>query len=114
MNHLLAGALIPFAVAAVVYLARGCRASLRFLLLTPLAMFLGAVWAVIPDLPRIIGWHTMDRRLASTQPWIDIFVWHYTINSHETPSPWYSVGFVVMMAALLAVAWRELRRMEEH
>jgi len=113
MNHILAGSVIPFLVAAVFYLRRGGRASARLLFLTPLCMFLGAVWAVLPDVPRIVGWHSLDQRLASTNPWIDVFFWHYTINCHENASPWFSVAFVSMVACLFIAGWRELRLLEE-
>ena len=112
MNHIFFGSCIPFAVFLLVYLLRRCRASFRMLWASPLLMALGATWAVIPDLPRIVGWTAMDRRLASTQPWIDVFFFHYTINRHETVNPVFSVLFVLMLLVLLAAAWKELYRME--
>ena len=94
------------------YARRGCRASFRFLVLTPVCMVLGATWSVAPDLPRIVGLRGLDRMLASTNPWIDVFFFHYTINCHESSSPWFNVAFVVMVICLFAAAWRELRAME--
>ena len=113
MNHLFVGAMLPFFIAAALYVKRGFRASLRLLILTPVFMAFGSTWAVFPDLPRIAGWHRLAERLAGTDPRIDIFFWHYTLNLHETGSPWYAVGFVLMLGCLLLAAWRELYVLEE-
>jgi hypothetical protein len=112
VNHLFVGALIPFLVALGWYLRRGYRASVCLLVVAPVAMFLGATWAVLPDLPRTFGFGEFRHEIAMN-PAIDIFFWHYTINQHEHPSPWFSVGMVAMVAALLAAAWRELRLLEK-
>jgi len=111
MNHLLVGAGIPFIIAAVIYMLKRMRASVRMLVLAPASMFLGAVWAVLPDLPRTFGMAQFDKRI-SMNPAIDIFFWHYTINLHESASPIFNLGFVAMLAGLFLAAWRELRRME--
>jgi hypothetical protein len=111
MNHALLGASIPFLVALALYLRRGGRASLRLLILTPLAMTFMALWASAPDLPRALGFHDLYLRL-SFDPRINIFLWHYTIDQIETESSWYSAGIVLEAAALMAAAIRELRREE--
>lgn len=111
MNQLLLGASIPFAVAACVYVARRARASLPLLVATPCAMAALAVWAVAPDLPRLVGLHRLYLKLAA-DPRIDIFLWHYTIDAMEIDSPAYGVGLAALAAALLAAAWRELRLRE--
>ncbi|MCE9614019.1 MAG: hypothetical protein K8T26_07050 [Lentisphaerae bacterium] len=111
MNHLFVGAVFPFVIGLILYaLARG-RASLRLLIGTPLTMFLCATWAVLPDLPRTFGFATFDQRI-SMNPVIDIFFWHYTLNLHESYSPWFNIGFVIMLTALFWIAWRELRLSE--
>jgi hypothetical protein len=111
MNHLLVGAGIPFIVAAVIYMLNRSRASVKMLVLAPLSMFLGAAWAVLPDLPRTFGLAGFDKRI-SMNPAIDIFFWHYTINLNESASPLFNLGFVAMLAGLFLAAWRELRRIE--
>lgn len=111
MNQVLLGASIPFIAAMLIYLFRGRKAGLPFLLLTPLAMLLGIVWAEIPDLPRLVGNHQLYARWAQ-DPRMDLFFWHYTIDRIEVDSSWYAVGLLVMSAALLSVAWRELARRE--
>jgi hypothetical protein len=113
MNHILVGSALPFLIGSLLYLLNGRRASVRGLILTPLAMAVCSTWAVAPDLPRIVGWHSLDQRLASTNPWIDIFFWHHTINLHETTCTWYNVAFVGMLAGLFLAAWRELRIAEQ-
>jgi hypothetical protein len=111
MNQVLLGASIPFAIAMLVYGFRGKRAGLPFLLLTPLAMLLGALWAEIPDLPRLLHQRELYLRWAQ-DPRMDIFFWHYSIDRIEVDSSWYAVGLLIMAAGLLLVAWRELARRE--
>lgn len=107
MNQVLLGGLIPFALAALYYARRGGRATLRMLVAVPLLMAFGAVWAVVPDIPRLLGWHRLYERLAH-DPRTDLFLWHYTIDRCEIGSVWYTVGFVILATGLLAAAWREL------
>ncbi|MDA0578131.1 MAG: hypothetical protein O3B24_08530 [Verrucomicrobia bacterium] len=111
MNHLFVGAVFPFVISILIYAARRGRASINFLILTPLAMLVCATWAVLPDLPRTFGLAGFDQSI-SMNPIIDIFFWHYTLNLHESYSPWFNLGFVAMLATLFWAAWRELRRLE--
>ena len=116
MHQPLFGAAIPLLIAAVIYTCRRGRAPVRLLLATPVAMLAGAVWAVVPDLPRLVGAHALYRRLA-TDPRTDIFFWHYTIDRMEAAfldrwTPLFNSLFALMLLLLLAVAWRELKRAE--
>ena len=111
MNHMLLGALVPFLLAGLLYAVRGFRASLAGLVLTPLAMATGAVWAVIPDLPRLLRLHDLYLRL-SQDPRMNVFFWHYTIDQLEPDSSFYAAGIFVMAALLMGVALRELHREE--
>jgi len=113
MNHLFVGALIPFIVAAAVYVRRRFRASAAMLLVVPASMFLGATWAVLPDLPRTFGLAGFDHEIAMN-PVIDVFFWHYTINQHESASPWFNLGFVALLSGVFFAAWRELKLTEEN
>lgn len=108
MNHVLLGASIPFLVAAVIYALRGFRAGLPSLILTPLIMAAFGLWAVAPDLPRMLGLHDLYMRLY-LDPRMNIFLRHYAIDQVETDSPWYAVGIALLAAGLLAAALRELR-----
>lgn len=107
MNQFCLGASIPLFFALLFYLLRRGRASLGFLALTPLFMAAFAFWAIIPDIPRLTGHLDLYNRLAQ-DPRMDIFLWHYTIDTIESDSPWFVPLFVVMIATLLGVAWREL------
>jgi hypothetical protein len=111
MNQIDLGASIPFAVAVLVYLVRRGRAGLGMLILTPVAMAAGALWAIWPDVYRLIGDHETYMRLEN-DPRSDIFMWHYTIDKMESDSRWFLVAFLFMAACLLVAAWRELRRLE--
>lgn len=112
MNQIALGAAIPWAVAWIVYLCRRGRIGLPFLIVTPLAMAYGALWAVIPDLPRLFGNGALYRRMAQ-DPRCDIFFFHYTIDQHESDSSWWVLVFLIMAGSLLYAAWRELRRAEQ-
>lgn len=111
MNHALLGALFPFALALAWYLLRGARATFRMLILTPSAMAACGVWASIPDLPRLVGWHALYLRLAE-DPRINIFFWHYTLDQVEAGSSWYAGGVFLMGLALMLAALRELKKQE--
>jgi hypothetical protein len=107
MNHALLGAAFPFILAAALYVARGCRARMPMLVWTPLAMGFCALWAEVPDLPRLLGWHDLYLRW-SVDPRMNLFFWHYHIDQVETESSWYAVGIALMAAALMIAALRQL------
>ena len=107
MNQVVLGAAVPLLIAGIVYLSRRCRASLEFLLLTPLFMALGGIWAVVPDLPRVFGNHALYDRLAKN-PACDVFLFHYTIDQKEIDSPWWLLGLLAIGGSLLFAAIREL------
>lgn len=124
MNHALYGASLPFLVGVLWYLAQGRRASVRFLVLLPLAMGFMALWASAPDLPRVIGMQGLYMRLAQDAR-MDIFLWHHTLDGLEAKEVWYSflesdshwftAGVVVEGAAVMGIAIRELfKREREH
>lgn len=108
MNQLLLGASVPFIIAAVFYLLRRCRASVVMLVIVPITMVASAIWAVLPDLPRLLGYQQLYARLV-LDPACDIFWWHYTIDQHEVDSPWFAVGFIGLLVMMLVVILRELR-----
>lgn len=111
MNQVLLGAAIPFALAMLVYGIRRARIGAVFLVLTPFSMLLGAFWAVIPDLPRLLGRHDLYFRW-SNDPRMNLFFWHYSIDQIEPDSSWYAVGLLLMAASLLWIGWREIGRRE--
>jgi hypothetical protein len=111
MNQVMLGAALPLLVCAVIYFARGRRASLRLLVLGPVIAGLSGAWAVVPDMPRIFGdvtryynWHHAS--------WCNVFWGHCWIDRGEIDRPWYPLAFIAVCAAVLVVAWLELRRAE--
>jgi hypothetical protein len=112
MNQILLGAAFPFLLALLMYACRRARAPLWLLLWTPYLMALSALWAVAPDLPRLLGNYALYDRL-SLDPRMNMFYWHYSIDMTESDSPWYALGLVLMLAGLLAAAWRELHLAEK-
>ncbi len=113
MHQLLLGALFPYLIGTVVYVARRCRASLGMLIAIPLLMGSCAVWAVLPDLPRLVGLGSLYARMAA-DPRTNIFFWHWSIDQVEAQTveaftPLFTGLFVLMVGSLLAAAWRELK-----
>ncbi|MBN2302045.1 MAG: hypothetical protein JXN60_05955 [Lentisphaerae bacterium] len=107
MNQLLLGASVPFFIGVVVYLSRRGRATLRFLFVLPISMGLGMIWAIAPDIPRIVGFDELYHRLYR-DPRCDLFLWHYSIDQCESDSMVYTVLFIGMLFILSVVAVREL------
>ena len=112
MNQVLLGLFIPYTVAALIYTARRGRASIRMLILFPLVMLAGSLWAIAPDIPRILRNDALYDRL-SRDPRCNIFFMHYTIDQMECDSPWYTAIFMLVIASLLYAAWRELKCRED-
>mgnify|MGYP006306872107 CR=1 FL=1 len=113
MNHIVIGASIPYLISLAVYLGRGCRASIAFLLGVPVFLAMGSLWAIVPDMPRLFGRMDLYREWAF-DPRMNVFFFHHAIDSIEGYSPVWLVLFVLMVGSLLAAAWRELRRIEKH
>ncbi len=107
MNQLLIGAAVPLFTGLLIYIAKKGRASLRMLITLPILMATSMLWAVAPDIPRLLGMQTLYHKL-SQDPRCDIFYWHYSIDKVETDSNIYLIGFIVLLFLLLATAWREL------
>jgi|RhiMetdeSRZDD1v2_1073273.scaffolds.fasta_scaffold564302_2 hypothetical protein len=111
MNHVLLGATLPLLVCAALYVRAGGRASLRLLVLGPIAMGLSGAWAVVPDMPRVLHdlpWYVELHH----HPRCNVFWLHCWIDRDEADWAWYPVAFVLLGALLLAVAWREVARTE--
>jgi len=111
MNQLVLGAMGPYLVALVLYVTRRCRASLRMLVVTPVVMGLSALWAVVPDLPRVLGCYALYHRLAR-DPRTDIFYGHYTIDKIEGGNVPFHGILLLMILTLVLAAWRELQHRE--
>jgi len=117
LNQLILGALLPFLLGGIHVLRRLNPAepppSPRFFVLWPLALAAGALWAVIPDLPRLFGDQALYLRL-SQMPACDIFFGHYTIDRIEFDSPLLTLLWFGMAYAVLAAALNALLRAESH
>lgn len=121
MNHVFYGATIPFVIGAILYIRRGGRATPAMLAWIPLAMAFMALWAVIPDLPRLLGTAGIHVPIALDLH-SDLFLWHASLDGVETSaewyailerdSPWFGAGIAFEAAGLLAAALRELFRQE--
>ena len=111
-NQLALGAILPFVLGGLFYLLhRHNRVSGHFFILWPGLMAAGALWAVAPDLPRLVGAHALYLRLSQL-PICDIFFWHYTIDRIEFDSPlflvaWFSMAYGVITAVLDALTRAE-------
>ncbi|MDP6524947.1 MAG: hypothetical protein QGI24_06430 [Kiritimatiellia bacterium] len=112
MNQLLLGALIGFMPMAALYAWRRFRSNSAMLIAAPLAVITCSVWAVIPDIPRLLDMTNFYLKL-SRDPRTNLFFWHYTIDQMEVDSPWYAAGIVLLYASMLFAAWRELKMVED-
>jgi len=107
MNHVVLGMAFPFAAFFLVYALRRFRANVIMLIATPVALFVCGIWAIAPDIPRILRLHALYDRLAR-DPRTNAFFWHYAIDQTEGYSPWFNLMFAAMLVFLLYTAWREL------
>ncbi len=116
MNHVVIGAGIPFVLWLLIYGLRGGRAGLKSLVVLPVCMMLCALWAILPDIPLVLGdvaWYLRTHQ----SPWINVFFWHGTIDAMEQRvdfAPWNLLAMLLMSASLLVIAWRELNIRERH
>ena len=116
MHQPLFGAILPVLFAAALYLARGRQASLRMLICTPIAMLVCALWAIVPDLPKLVGNMDLYYQLHRTA-WSNIFFLHIWIDAIEGTwlepyNPIFNTLFTIIIALPMLAAWRELRLLE--
>jgi hypothetical protein len=111
VNQIMLGMSAPLALYLIAYFARGARASMRMLVLWPLAMLASGTWAVIPDFPRLWGdqlWYTDLHHHRHCWIWFN----HCRIDKVEVDSPLWILMFVGIAVTMIAIAWRELARAE--
>ena len=86
------------------------------LIITPLAMLACAGWAVVPDLPKLVGHMDLYYQLHQT-PWSNIFFLHIWIDAIEGTwlepyNPIFNTLFTIVITLPMLAAWRELKLME--
>jgi len=113
MNQVFLGAVIPYGVILLLYWRRSCRASFSMLIAAPLITVLSALWAVVPDIPRILGMPELYETLARAR-WTNIFYFHHAIDMVEPDVSGYLYGIAVIALSYMAAAWRELLLEEAH
>lgn len=112
MHQPLFGASIPVIIAMLIYSKNKRRASLHMLVCTPALMLVCAVWAVIPDIPRLVGFSSLYYKMQSS-PWANIFFLHQWIDTIEAAwfdacTPLFNTLFIIIVTLPLITAWREL------
>ena len=107
MNHVVIGACLPYLFALILYARNRARMSLAGLAIFPALMAAGGIWAVIPDIPRVIGWSRKYQEMAD-DPGSDLFFWHYSLDATEGASPIWPLIYVTMLASILIAIWREI------
>jgi len=117
MHQPLFGAIFPVIIAAILYSKRGMRASLPMLVLTPIAMLACSLWAVVPDLPKLIRHMDLYYRLHDSA-WSNIFFLHIWIDAIEGTwlepyNPIFNALFTIIIALPMLAAWRELHLREQ-
>lgn len=116
MHQPLFGAIFPVIIAAILFCTRGKRASLAMLIVTPVAMLGCAVWAVMPDLPKLLGQMDLYYRMHNTA-WSNLFFLHLWIDAIEDTwfdpyTPIFNSLFTIIVALPMIAAWYELHQRE--
>ncbi len=108
--HFAVGMAPPFAICAAIYLARRGTVTTRFLVVAPLAMVAGGVWATGPDIPRFFRGEPFPYRAEWHRPgWPDIFFFHGTLDaSGRGGSLWGTVAILLMFSCLIVVYIRHI------
>lgn len=113
MIHVLLASALPLAIFFVSWWRRGRRTSARALVWLALGAMGSSAWAVVPDLPRLWGdleyYVELHHRSYCNAWWL-----HCAIDARDDidSSMLFPALFVLAAAAVLAVAWRELRLLE--
>jgi hypothetical protein len=114
MIHVLLASALPLAIFFVSWWRRGRRTSARALVLLALGAMGSSAWAVVPDLPRLWGdleyYVELHHRSYCNAWWL-----HCAIDARDDidSSMLFPALFVLAAGAVLAVAWRELRLLED-
>lgn len=113
MIHVLVASALPLAIFFISWWRRGRRTSARSLVLLAFGCMLSSAWAVVPDMPRLWGnleyYVELHHRSYCNAWWL-----HCAIDAHDDidSSMLFPALFVLTAAAVFAVAWRELRKLE--
>jgi len=111
MDHLLTGAALPFVIGLIVYSVHCGRISIAGLIIWPITVLFGMLWAVMPDVPRVLGFRDLYMKL-SVDPRCDLFFGHYSMDLVESDTPLFAIPVVVMCGLMLFIAYRELLILE--
>lgn len=113
MIHVLLASSLPLAVFFAWWWWRGRRVTPRALITLALACLVSGAWAVTPDTPRLWGAQAYYVELHH-RPYCNVWWFHCAIDAHEDidSSMLFPALFVLAAVAVLAVAWRELARVE--
>lgn len=109
MIHALVASALPLAVFFAAWWRRGRRTSARALLALVAASMVSSAWAVTPDLPRLWGDLVLYVDLHH-HPACNWWWGHCAIDARDEidSSMWFPLLFVLLAAAVVLVAWREL------
>jgi hypothetical protein len=96
----------------ILYIKRGGRATLPMLIITPACMLICATWAVVPDIPRMLGLSNVYYAMQANS-WTNIFFLHQWIDKIEGSwfdpyTPLFNTLFMIIVILPLIAAWREL------
>ena len=111
--HFSVGMIPPFLVSAAIYIKRKGKVTFRYLIWTPIAMFLGGVWALGPDWCRYIAILLRKNYRYSSeahQPgWPDIFFFHGRLDlAGHTGAVLGTVAILFMFSCLIFVYLKQI------
>lgn len=113
MIHVLLASALPLAIFFFSWWRNGRRTTARALVLLAFGCMASSAWAVVPDMPRLWGdleWYVDLHHRSYCNAW-----WfHCAIDARDEidSSMMFPSLFVLAAAAVLGVAWRELRLLE--
>ena len=115
-GHFAVGMSIPFAISMGVYLKNRGRVTFRYLVWTPLSMFLGGIWALGPDWYRYLA--ILLRKPWAYSPeahqpgWTDIFFFHGHLDLlGHTGAVIGPSSILLMFATLIFIYLRKIKEL---
>lgn len=113
MIHVLLASIVPLALFFTAWWRRGKRTGAKELVLLAIGCAISGAWAVAPDMPRL--WGNLELYVdLHHKPYCNMWWLHCAIDARDDidSSMLFPALFVLAAAAVVAVAWRELRALE--
>lgn len=112
MNQFVIGMIPFFLIMIIRFFLKRFKLEIKELILHLSLMLLSGLWAIIPDLPRVIGMNKLYIKLSKTE-WINIFWFHYSIDKAESGNFIYAYFiFIIIATVSTAIVVFQLKHLE--